>query len=44
MREILIDWLIDVHSRFKLVPETLFITVNLIDRFLARQTVRLERL
>ena len=33
MRRILIDWLIDVHMKFKLVPETLFITVNLIDRY-----------
>lgn len=34
MRGILIDWLIDVHIKFKLVPETLFFTVNLIDRYL----------
>jgi hypothetical protein len=34
MRAILIDWLIDVHYKFKLLPETLFITVNLIDRFM----------
>ena len=34
MRAILIDWLIDVHLKFKLVPETLFMTVNLIDRYL----------
>lgn len=34
MRAILIDWLVDVHLKFKLVPETLFLTVNMIDRFL----------
>jgi len=34
MREILIDWLIDVHSRFKLNDETLFLAVNIIDRTL----------
>lgn len=33
MREILISWLIDVHLNFKLLPETLFITINLLDRF-----------
>lgn len=33
MRSILIDWLVDVHLKFKLVPETLFLTVNLIDRY-----------
>ena len=34
MRAILIDWLIDVHLKFKLLPETLFLTANLIDRYL----------
>ncbi|KRX04995.1 Cyclin-like protein [Pseudocohnilembus persalinus] len=34
MRAILIDWLVDVHLKFKLVPETLYMTVNLIDRYL----------
>ena len=34
MRGILIDWLIEVHLKFKLVPETLYLTVNLIDRYL----------
>lgn len=34
MRSILIDWLVEVHLKFKLVPETLYLTVNLIDRYL----------
>jgi G2/mitotic-specific cyclin-B, other len=34
MRAILLDWLVDVHLKFKLLPETLFLTVNIIDRFL----------
>lgn len=33
MRQILVDWLVEVHLKFKLLPETLFLTVNLIDRF-----------
>lgn len=32
MRSILVDWLVEVHVKFKLLPETLFLTVNLIDR------------
>jgi cyclin B len=36
MRAILIDWLVDVHLKFKLLEETLFLTVNLIDRYLER--------
>ena len=37
MRAILIDWLVDVHLKFKLLPETLYLTVNLIDRFLEQE-------
>ena len=39
MRAILVDWLIEVHFKFKLLSETLFLTVNLIDRFLERSDV-----
>ena len=35
MRLILLDWLIEVHLKFKLLPETLFITINIIDRYLS---------
>ncbi|XP_039059194.1 G2/mitotic-specific cyclin S13-7-like [Hibiscus syriacus] len=39
MRAILIDWLIDVHQKFELSPEALYLTVNLIDRFLSVKVV-----
>lgn len=39
MRAILIDWLVDVHCKFRLRPETLFLTVNVIDRYLAQAPV-----
>ncbi|XP_020218604.1 G2/mitotic-specific cyclin S13-7 [Cajanus cajan] len=39
MRAILIDWLIDVQSKFELSLETLYLTINIIDRFLAVKTV-----
>ena len=44
MRGILIDWLIEVHTRFHLLPETLFLAVNIIDRFLSTKVVQLARL
>ncbi|XAR73691.1 hypothetical protein NMG60_11007754 [Bertholletia excelsa] len=44
MRAILIDWLIEVHHKFDLREETLFLTVNLIDRFLAQQAVVRKKL
>lgn len=39
MRSILIDWLVEVHVKFDLSPETLYLTVNIIDRFLSLKTV-----
>ncbi|XP_059644615.1 G2/mitotic-specific cyclin-2-like [Cornus florida] len=44
MRAILIDWLVEVHYKFELRDETLFLTVNLIDRFLAQQSVVRKKL
>ncbi|XP_058749171.1 G2/mitotic-specific cyclin S13-7-like isoform X2 [Vicia villosa] len=35
MRAILIDWLVDVHTKFELSPEALYLTINIVDRFLA---------
>jgi cyclin B len=33
IRSTLIDWLIQIHYNFKLQPESLFLTINLIDRY-----------
>lgn len=44
MRAILIDWLLEVHLKFKLLPESLYLTVNLIDRFLERKPVMRQKL
>jgi cyclin B len=44
MRAILIDWLVEVHLKFKLMPETLFLTTNLIDRFLELKGVTRKNL
>ena len=44
MRSILIDWLVEVHLKFKLVPETLYLTVNLIDRYLEKSEVSRPKL
>lgn len=44
MRGILVDWLIEVHTRFRLLPETLFLAVNIIDRFLSAKVVPLDKL
>lgn len=44
MRMILMDWLIEVHMKYKLRSETLHLAVNLIDRFLTRTPVARKKL
>lgn len=44
MRAVLMDWLVQVHFRFALFPETLYLCVNYIDRFLSRKIVSLGKL
>lgn len=44
MRSVLMDWLIQVHHRFQLLPETLFLCVNYIDRFLSCKVVSINKL
>lgn len=44
MRAILVDWLVEVHRMFKLIPETLFLAVNIIDRFLSIKPVSRDKL
>ena len=39
MRQILVSWLVEVHLKFKLLPETLYITTNLVDRYIEKQKV-----
>ena len=44
MRTTLIDWLLQVHLRYHMLPETLWIAVNLVDRFLSVRVVSLIKL
>jgi cyclin B len=44
MRSILVDWLVEVHLKFKLSAETLFLTVSLLDRYLKVRTVQRTKL
>ncbi|XP_022877124.1 G2/mitotic-specific cyclin S13-7-like isoform X2 [Olea europaea var. sylvestris] len=39
MREILVDWLVEVHEKFKMMRESLYLTVNVVDRFLSMRTI-----
>ncbi|KAI6078066.1 G2/mitotic-specific cyclin-B2 [Aix galericulata] len=44
MRAILVDWLVQVHSRFQLLQETLYMCVAIMDRFLQTHSVSRKRL
>lgn len=44
MRSILIDWIVEVHQKFKMQPQTLHICVNILDRYLERRAVKRDEL
>ncbi|KAF8071712.1 cyclin [Lyophyllum atratum] len=44
MRQALVDWLLQVHLRYHMMPETLWIAVNIVDRFLTKRVVSLVKL
>jgi hypothetical protein len=44
MRGILLDWIFDLHYKFKMFPETLYIVVNIIDRYLSLKDVKKDHL
>ena len=44
MRGTLVDWPLQVHVRYHLLPETLWIAINIIDRFLSVRVVALQKL
>ena len=44
MRSILVDWLVEVHMKFRLEPSTLYLCVNIIDRYLERDVVERSKL
>jgi hypothetical protein len=36
-RAFLVEWIIDVHRKFRMYSETLYVTIGIIDRYLARK-------
>ena len=39
IRSTLVDWLIQIHYNFKLLPECLHLTINIIDRYLSKEQI-----
>ncbi|EGG21269.1 cyclin [Cavenderia fasciculata] len=44
MRAILIDWMMAVHVRFKMISETFFLSVNIVDRYLSKVSIPVGKL
>ncbi|KAK8951561.1 Cyclin-A2-1 [Platanthera zijinensis] len=44
MRGILIDWLVEVAEEYRLVPDTLYLSVYVIDSFLSKNFIERQRL
>lgn len=44
MRGVLLNWLVDVHQKYKLAGETYFLMVRLIDLYLSVETIGRNKL
>jgi G2/mitotic-specific cyclin-B, other len=44
MRATVVNWIVNVHKKFRLKQETLFLAVNIVDRFLATTQVAKDKL
>ncbi|XP_062159382.1 putative cyclin-A3-1 [Alnus glutinosa] len=44
MRGILVDWLVEVAEEYKLLPDTLYLSISYVDRFLSLDAVNKQKL
>ena len=44
MRGVLIDWLVEVSEEYSLLPESLYLTISYIDRYLSLNVLNRQRL
>ena len=43
-RGTLVDWLIEVHAKSEFLPETLYLAIHILDRFLTVKTISYQKL
>ena len=43
-RSILVDWLIEIHYKFKLQPSSIWLTINILDRYLSKKSLPRSKL
>lgn len=41
-REVLVDWIVQTHYKFSLLPETLYLTISIMDRYLEIEKIPVE--
>lgn len=44
MRMVLVDWLVEVAEEYKLISDTLYLTVDYIDRYLSKCNIKRNKL
>ena len=44
MRGVLVDWLVEVAEEYKLLSNTLYLTISYIDKFLSSNALNMQRL
>jgi len=44
MRSVLVDWLVNVHHQFRLLPETLYMGISIMDRFFQSESVAKDKI
>ena len=44
MRTVLVDWLVEVAEEYKLVADTLFLSISYIDRYLSSRCIDKDKL
>ena len=44
MRSVLVDWLVNIHHQFKLLPETLFMGISILDRFIEKNNASKDKI
>ncbi|CCH60075.1 hypothetical protein TBLA_0C02660 [Henningerozyma blattae CBS 6284] len=43
-RDMLINWMVKIHYKFMLLSETLYLAINIMDRFLSEQIIPIDKL
>lgn len=44
MRGILFDWIVELHYKYKMFPETLYATTMILDKYMFKKTIKKENL